>query len=78
MCDPGGAGLGETVVEAVVEAVVAEPRGLQRPVAELLVQVRLERLGEAVILVFGLPQGGVGQGCASKGPARVRRRNTVA
>jgi hypothetical protein len=48
--DPGGAGLGGEVVEQVVEAVVAELRRQQRPLAEFLVEVLLEEGGELGVL----------------------------
>ncbi len=53
---PAGAGLWRDVIQEMVVAVVAQLRRRQRPRAELLVEVRLEKLGQAVLL------GGAGHG----------------
>ena len=40
--DPAGPGFGRDILQAVIEAVIAEPRRLQGPQAEELLEVRLE------------------------------------
>jgi hypothetical protein len=50
---PAGPRLGGDVVEPIVEAMIAEPRRLQGPATERLLQVGLEEGGQALLLALG-------------------------